>query len=428
MKWFFPIGTFLIAITSFAGMAWAGEASRGYYEPNFFESRPGVLFYLFQDEALWRRDVLSVVHHATTECVTPPVALALEFPALDADAGLMGLDVEQALAKGEGSGRNRMPADAVGISFWLKGDGSKGTGLIQLRDDSRADGPAFEFPLSDRNWRRIFVKWDDFTPAARPADATVLGFGLKSGSARPASYIVDALRFEKTSQDDPALSALAEAANTGRELVEIPVRPAPATCVYNKEGLVRARAKVRRGEGLKWLAYGDSVTVPVQQWNIPSDLHKTQIAYYARAAKALESEFGCKIDLAVNAVGGRQLNEEFENLPSVLDKEKPDVLVMLSGDTLDNYSRLMPQVVEMTRSRGIELVVVVPTYERGAVRTAPYDWLMRFCAEHSVACVDARSYLLGVPEEYWGDTTANPSHPNVLGHRLIGQAVAEIFR
>jgi hypothetical protein len=409
-------------------MGSAGEAPEGHYEPNFFETRPGILFYLFQDDALWRQDVMSVAHHATADYVTPPVALAFEFPALDVEVGTMGLDIEQSLARGEDGPSRLMPADAVGISFWVRGDGSAGAGVVDLREDSRVRGSTYEFALADRKWHRVFVKWADFTPAAKPADATVLGFGLRAGSPRPASYIVDALRCEKTAASDPELAKLAEAANTREGLVQIPVRPAPATCAYNKDGLARARAKVRSGGNLKWLAYGDSVTVPVQMWNIPSDLHRTQIAYYARAARALENEYGCKIELAVDAVGGRQLNEGFKDLPVVLDKEKPDVLMLLSGDTLGNYKLLMPQAAEMTRARGIELLVVVPTYEQMPLRTSSFDWLLRFCVENGIACVDARSYLLGVPEEYWGDTTANPSHPNALGHMLIGQVVAEAFR
>ena len=407
--------------------AWGQESKKDYYEPRFFESQPGTLFYLFQDDALWKAGEMSVIHRATADCVTPPAALEFDFPAVGGEAGVMSLDIAQTLQRSE-EDEAQMPGDVIGISFWVKGNGSAAVGRVEMREDHRAPGGACEFPTGDGKWRRVMLRWTDFSPAVNPAKAEGISFGLKGGSPRPASYIVDALRYVKTADEDPELAKLAAAADGRKGEVQVPVRPSPSACTYNRGALAKARAKVHKGEGLKWLAYGDSVTVPVQLWNIPADLHHTEIAYYAGAARTLEKEFGCKIEIVVNAVGGRQLNEDFQGLPASLQKEKPDVLVLLSGDTIGNYRALMPQVLEAAKAAGTEVLVVVPTYERMPLRSPEVDWLRRFCIENNVACADARSYLLGMPEEYWGDTTANPSHPNMLGHRLIGQVVSEMFR
>jgi hypothetical protein len=170
------------------------------------------------------------------------------------------------------------------------------------------------------------------------------------------------------------------------------------------------------------------VTVPVQLWNIPSDLHQSKYGWYAAAARSLENEYGCTIDVAVKAVCGRQLNEEFGEIQSSLDSEKPDVLLILAGDTIANYEILMPQVVSQVKAAGAELLVVIPTYEPRPLRVPAFDYLRRYCIENNIACADARTGLLGIPAAFWGDTTANPSHPNTLGHRIIGQVVSEMFR
>jgi len=417
----------VIALTGLCGQgAFCSDGDSDYYAPRAFETRPGIYFYLFQDDALWQNGVLSVEHHATTDCLTPPVAMEVAFPAVDGPAGFLALDLDQTLPTGADS--VAVPMDATGVSFWVKGDGSGGTGRIELREDYGSPGAAYEFALSEKGWRRILVKWSQFAPAPDVSKVAGLCFGIGASTARPARYVVDALRFVKSDAADEDLARAAEAASSAGAAVDIPVRPAPGSCVYNTGGLARARAKVRRGEPLKWLAYGDSVTVPVQLWNIPNDLHRTQYAYYAAAAESLHNEFGCKIDVVVNAVGGRQLNEDFESLLSSLATEKPDVLVLLSGDTIENYEVLMPKVLEAARAAGTEVLVVIPTYDPMPLRVASFDWLRRFCIENNVACADARTCLLGVPEASWGDTTANDSHPNALGHRIIAQVVAAMFR
>jgi len=212
-----------------------------------------------------------------------------------------------------------------------------------------------------------------------------------------------------------------------RDFFDVPARPATSACSYNKTGLAKARAKARRGEPMKWLAYGDSVTVPVQMWNIPEGLVKSY-AYYSVAAAFVEKEFGSKIDVTVNAVGGRQLNESFETLPKLLAELKPDVLILLTGDTIANYRTFMPKVLDAAQASGTEVLVVVPAYDAYPYREPSIDWLREYAVENGIACADARTFLLGIDDHYWGDTISNVQHPNPLGHRLIGEVVAEMFR
>jgi hypothetical protein len=413
--------------------AWAlGAGDAKPYEPLHFETKPGTCFYLFQDARFWKEGTLSVVRHATADCLTPPVALEFAFPDVDGPAGIDRYDLSQVLGPQSEDRPEDLPAlpeDAIGVSFWVKGDGSSGYGSVEAASEEREGSSLFYFPLSDRKWHRILLKWADFSPAPDVKMIGMLGFGLKEGSARPAKYVIDALRFVKTADEDPELAVLAAAANERKAVeAEVTVRPSPLACTYNRAAIGRARAKVQGGIETKWIAYGDSVTVPVQLWNIPEDLRVTKYAYYASAARTLEDEFGGRISIAVNAVGGRQLNEDFQSLVDSLAREKADLLILLAGDTVPNYEVLMPKVLAAAEAAGTEVLVVIPTYDPQPLRVASFDWLRRWCIENGVACADARSYLLGVPQGYWGDTTANPSHPNALGHRLIGQVLVEMFR
>jgi len=412
-------------LAAIAPGAFAQDDAR--YQPAAFEREPGQLFYMFQQDAFWEKGVFAARKQPTTDCVTPPSALQCYFPPVDGPAGWLELDLNQALPREEGSTQPPIPADAVALAFYVKGDGSSGFGRVELRGDDNNPGPAFEFPLADASWHWVAIAWDKFTPVATSATATMLAFGLKEDTKRPASYTIDALRVVKTADENAELAKLAAAANANKAPIPAPYRPGPAACAYNKSGLAAAREKVRRGEALKWLAYGDSVTVPVQLWNIP-EKYRPKYAYYRVAADFLESEFHTKIDITVNAVGGRQLNENFDELGKALAAAKPDVLIMHPWDTLKNYQIYMPKAAAAAREAGAEVVVMVPVYDAFEYRDPAIDWLRRFCIENNIACVDARTYLLSPGTIYWGELFANPFHPDPEGHRLMGQVLAEMFR
>ncbi len=391
----------------------------------YFDEQPGVCFYLFQDEAHWQRHVFSVERHATADYVTPPAALEISFPDIDGPAGWMQLDINQTIPREEG--RAAIPSGAKGVTFAFKGDGSSGAARIELREYYRAPDSAVEIPLSDDSWRLVTLSWDDFSPAPPLELVHSMAFGLAEGSPRPAHYKIDAVTFVSDTAMRTVPQEAVEAANARTDEPRIPPRPSPASLVYNRGGLSRARARLRKGEPMKWLVYGDSVTVPVQLWPIPPHL-RAEYSYYAVAAERLMSEFGSEIDISVNAVGSRRLNRDFEGLLEAIRTERPDVLIMLSNDTVPNYQRLLPRVVRTAEEVGTEILIIVPTYEQAGFASPAFDWLRRWAIENNIACADARRYLLAGDEAYWGDVIANPNHPNPLGHRLIADVVAEMFR
>lgn len=397
-----------------------------HYVPERFETRPGVFFYLFQTDAQWEKEVFSGLRHATPDCMTPPVALRFDFPDVEGPPGWLEYNVENELPRDKDKSL-AIPLDTVGISFFVKGDGSENSGRVEVREDYRKPGSGADFPLADTKWHRVTLMWSDLSPQPDLPKILPLCFGLADGAVRPAHYTIDGLRFLRSEETDAALDALAEKANASPAAPRAPELPALSRLTYNKEALGKTRAALHEGKPIKWLAYGDSVTVPVQLWNMPAELHRTY-AYYGVAAKILEKEFGSQIDVAVNAVGGRQLVEDFKSLPASLKSEMPDVLILFSGDKVENYERLLPKVIEAAESVGAEILFVIPTYDGRPYRTASLDWLRQYCIDNKLACADARTLLRGIDEAYWGDTIANVNHPNPEGHKLIGELVAEMFK
>jgi hypothetical protein len=421
----------IIAFLSLAALALTAAvpalAQEQVYVPNDFEDHPGRCFYLFQDDAFWAARQFAALKSVSTDSVTPPASLGFSFPSLDGAPGAYSLDLEQVMERPEG--RQPVPPDTVGLVFYTRGDGSAGKGRVELRvGDHKPSAAGADFDLADTKWRRVALAWKDMPEGFDLKSISELVFGLASGSRRPSSYRVDAVRFVTSLDEDKELAALAAKASENTGPFPVPDRPAVASCVYNKEGLAKAREKVKKGEPMKWVAYGDSVTVPVQLWNIPR-AYQAQYSYYRAAANVIEKERGSKIETIVNAVGGRQLNENFQTLLDVLDKERPDVLVMHPWDTRENYETFMPRAQAAASEVGAEVLLVVPVYDAFPLRDGAIDWLRDWAREKGIAVADARTYLLATDKEfYWGAFFANPYHPGPEGHLIMSEVLVEIFR
>ena len=97
-------------------------------------------------------------------------------------------------------------------------------------------------------------------------------------------------------------------------------------------------------------------------------------------------------------------------------------------DTTRQLPGLHAEAVAKARDVGAEVVVVCPSMTPSRSATRHRLARRRYAVQNNVACADARTYLLGPGEIYWGGYFANPIHPGPEGHRLMGQVLAEMFR
>jgi lysophospholipase L1-like esterase len=205
---------------------------------------------------------------------------------------------------------------AAGISFWVKGDGSKHFGGIQLiwNDDFAARYDVM-FPIDGTDWRRITVAWRDFTPvlpAAKmldpksgnaPSKITAVWFGKwwywRDYAAH--SYAVDELRLEPAIERDTA-----------------EYKPAAAP-------LERVLAKLKAGKPITIVTMGDSLTDTTHWANRP-------VNWPAALAAKIKEKY--KVEAAVEnpAIGGTQLRQGLVLLPRWLDKRpEPDLVTVVYG-------------------------------------------------------------------------------------------------
>lgn len=226
-----------------------------------------------------------------------------------------------------------------------------------------------------------------------------------------------------------------------------PEPPKPSPTVAEKF-TPKALAKLRSGEPLRILAWGDSVTVGtyVPDWQ----KNRWQEQFVARLKERFPK---AKIELVTEAWGGRNTGTYLAQPPGaehnykekVLDA-KPDLVV----SEFVNDAGLNPAAVEKQYSKfladfqviGAEWIILTPHYVRpdwmGLTRERDIDndprpyvaGLRQFSAKHDVALADAalrygRLWRQGIPHTSVMLNSIN--HPDARGMKLFADALMELF-
>ena len=210
--------------------------------------------------------------------------------------------------------------------------------------------------------------------------------------------------------------------------------------------LPKTWAKLQKGQQLRVLAWGDSVTEGGQA---SDEAHR----YQSRFAVLLHKRFPeAMIELTTAAWGGRN-SDSFLNDPpgaphnfeQAVLKPHPDLIVMefvndayLSPEQVETkYSALLKRFQEI----GAEWIILTPHYVRpdwmGAssvrVESDPRPYVAgvrQFGAKHHVAIADAslrwgHLHKEGIP--YTTLLSNSINHPDDRGHELFAQALMELF-
>ncbi len=224
-----------------------------------------------------------------------------------------------------------------------------------------------------------------------------------------------------------------------------PKKPSPTVA---EARVPKALKKLRSGEPLRILAWGDSVTVGTY---VPDPTkERWQEQFVARLRERFPQ---AKIELVTEAWGGRNtgsyLNEPPGSLHNYREKvlgAKPDLIV----SEFVNDAGLSPAAVEERYSKlvadfqgiGAEWIILTPHYVRpdwmGLTRERDIDndprpyvaGLRAFAAKHQVALADAslrygRLWRQGLPYNTLMLNSIN--HPDARGMKLFADALMELF-
>jgi lysophospholipase L1-like esterase len=203
---------------------------------------------------------------------------------------------------------------AAGISFWVKGDGSKSWGGIELIDQSDfGQRYAYCFPIDSTEWKKITVPWRELTPE-------LAGPFISANNGYHPSHL-GSFNFGKWWywRDYPAESytidqVVLEPKILGADLIP-PFEP----------GLKRLRAKLDQHKPITLVTMGDSLT-DEHHWS------NRKTVWHRLLADATKSKYGSDVKIINPAIGGTTLSQNMVLMPRWLDQApEPDLVTIWFG-------------------------------------------------------------------------------------------------
>jgi lysophospholipase L1-like esterase len=313
---------------------------------------------------------------------------------------------------------------AAGFSFWVKGDGSRHFGGIQLIwNEDYAARYDLMFPIDGSDWKKIVVAWRDLmpvlpSPASKfldpktgnaPSKLSSLWFGKwwywRDYAAH--SYAIDEIRLEPTI-----------------DLDRNPYAPAGAP-------LERVLAKLKAGKPVTIVTMGDSLT-DYNHW-----ANKAVPNWPTLLAKKLKDKYKSEVKIVNPAIGGTQLRQGLVLLPRwVAEAPEPDLVTVCyggndweSGMRGEMFRETMRETIDRIRrfTRGKSDVMVLTTVPS----VAQWTTMAELC-EAVRGAAKERKAGLGDPEKTFhaaaGDTheklyCTDKVHLGAEGHEVFAATV-----
>ncbi|HUV38333.1 MAG TPA: SGNH/GDSL hydrolase family protein, partial [Planctomycetota bacterium] len=339
-----------------------------------------------------------VWHYGTTQSVGDGAGMYVWLPAKGKPGFLCSMDTGVQASQKDGKVVFDDYADYAGISLWIKGDGSEGTAVIST--NWSVSNHRYRIPLSDTNWHKVFMAWEDFKPEPIKGHFWYLTLGLEpADDTKPSWYIVDRVHLYKRKVTEKI---------TPTPDVDPPGMLPARAFVSGREHIAKTLAKLKARQPVKIVVAGDSLVTGAQLGYTRHDYTETDTQrkyfFFAVLGERLREHYGYgslavvyreyqgdkgpwrdwpdprpEADLTVMSVarGGWEAVKGLGHLDQVL-AEKPDCVVweyggneMINGH-LKSYVESTEAAVDRLKAAGIEVVLqtVTPTSD-----LQPKPWL-----------------------------------------------------
>ncbi len=310
-----------------------------------------------------------------------------------------------------------------GFSFWVKGDGSKSCGGLELIDgDNFGLRCGYCFPINSTKWVKVNVAWSDLIPELSGPLVNPNGGYAPS---RFRNFWVGKWYYWR---EWPACSYTIE-----RVILEKKIPRDAADYTPKQSGTSRVLAKLKAKQPITMVTMGDSLS-DKRHWSNREKLWSEILA------KRLKDAYGSEVTLVNPAIGGTTLSQNVILVPRWLQEApSPDlVLIWFGGNDWDSgvrgprYKQYLQTAVDRVRrlTKGQADVLVMTTLPglRTWETTAELSKAAYAVAkERNAGFADAAGafHKAGSAEEamkrqYWG---WDGVHLGPAGHELIAETV-----
>lgn len=315
--------------------------------------------------------------------------------------------------------------EAVGFSFWVKGDGSAACGGLQfIYDNDYTLRYDYLFPITSTDWTKITVAWSDLIPVLPRPNAKLLD---PKGENKPSK--ISSLWIGKWWYwgDYPACSFAID---------EIRLEPEIArdSKDYRPQGdpLARVKAKLKGGQPITIVTMGDSLT-DYRHWA------NREVAWTKLLSKRLKEKYGSDVTIVNPAIGGTQLRQNLVLVPRWLEKApEPDLVTICFGGN-DWEAGMRGELFRDANADGIDRIRRATRGKSDVLlmSTVPSvaQWETR--AELGAACCaaakDRIAGLVDLEHAFWQAGKNNREHLFVndkvhlspAGHALVAQSILD---
>lgn len=333
-------------------------------------------------------------------------------------------DCKSVFAFGRG-GANEAWEQADGFSFWVKGDGSKHFGCLQIVwNDNYSVRYDYAFPLASTEWKKVVVPWRELTPVLPKPEARFLGTpeGNSPGKlgaiwfgkwwywrdAAGHSYAIDQIQLEPKIERD--------------------------TRTFQPQGdpLARVRRKLQAGEPITVVTMGDSLT-DFRHWANRKTNWPTLLA------EAIEKSFKSKVTIVNPAVGGTELRQNLVRIPTwTAHTPEPDLVTVCFGFN-DYNSGMRETMFETTVKVAIDrirratggksdvlILTTCPAFKHWDTFAGLAAGARRAAQQKNAGLADLYAAFHRVPAEQRQALFARDhTHLGEPGHRLVMQTVLQ---
>lgn len=383
-----------------------------------WEDHPGLHFYLVQDAPLWTADVLSVTRTPVRDHVRGEHALKLMFHVTQHAAGLV-VYRPPGFAAGD-----RTPYGA--LSFWVKGDGSEGVGVVGIGDGA-ADDPRAQFRLGSRDWQPVRLRWQDFDREITAPEIRSLFFSVTSGTRRPAGYIIDRIELARSIDPPDEDEAVREAGRKAAGLVEASRPDDLSAFVSGRDKLSDFRARVEAKKPVRVLVVGDAVAQGAGLWNVPAGVRSTRLFWGVFDGELRKR--GAASTVGLQAVSGAA--DAASRVQVALRRYKPDLVIVQLSSSAPGVSgagaiartrREVQAVFSICRRGKVPVVALgVPALPDAFRRVDESSVLLEEAVRAGVPTADFGRLAAARGKGFEGEYYAETDQLNVQGHLLAGK-------
>ncbi len=314
-----------------------------------------------------------------------------------------------------------------GISFRVRGNGSDEWGCLNINNGSRCGGVVY-FPVKNTDWVEYNVAFADMAPSGDhtcglPRNVPVgdfgyLGFGdywrIKTGNLPRETFEYEVADLKLL----PSVPSRFE---------KIQYRPMP---------LEKAIAKMKKGEKVSILCFGDSITAGTGLKDRARESYPVLVG--PELAKIFNNP---NITSAGAATGGAHTYQSIGWLDRDLEQGgMPDIATMLIGynncsaaQSAEVYrAQLEMWIQRLTRlTRGQCAIVLIPTVP-GVPRFSTQDYMAEVTREVArkygcaIAPLDKAVKAIG-PKDYRSKYLVDSVHPNAAGHQIFARELTAVL-